>query len=91
MIGQLPEGAIPGVVITAVSHEGLSVLVDGQPGQLAIIDANGKIVAAGLAVAREAEAVAINSFKNVLQGQGFLRVIGSPLGPDPRCPEAPAL
>lgn len=74
MIGDQPTGAVPGVVITAVAHEGLSVLAYGKPAQLAIIDGAGNILAAGLEVAREAEAVALNNYRNFLKGQGHLRV-----------------
>jgi hypothetical protein len=34
-------------------------------------------------VAIEAEAVAVNSYQNMLMGQGFLRVLSNPLAPDP--------
>lgn len=79
MIGTQATGAIDGVVITAVSHEGLRVMVNGKPGRLAIVADDGAVIAVGDAVAREAEAVAINSYRNVLKGQGFLRVISAPL------------
>ena len=79
MIGTQPTGAIPGVVITAVAHEGLSVQIDGKPGRLAVIDDAGHIVAAGPQVAREAEAVAINSYRSFLIGQGHLRVLSKPI------------
>lgn len=74
MIGEQPTGAIPDVIISAVSHEGLTVTVDGRPGALAIIDADGHIVASGKAVAREAEAVALNCYRKFLTGEGYLRV-----------------
>lgn len=79
MIGTQPTGAIEGVVITAVSHEGLTVLVDGKPGRLAIVAEDGSIVAAGDQVAREAEAVAVNSYRELLKGQGWLRVLSKPI------------
>ncbi len=79
MIGTQPTGAIAGVVITAVAHEGLSVSVNGKPGRLAIIDESGRIVAAGDDVAREAEAVAINAYRSFLKGQGHLRVLSRPI------------
>lgn len=74
MIGTQPTGAIEGVVITAVAYEGLSVLANGKPARLAIIDDDGNILAAGADVAREAEAVALNNYRNFLKGQGHLRV-----------------
>jgi hypothetical protein len=82
MIGHQPTGAIDGVVISAVSHEGLSVSVNGKPARLAIVLEDGTVVSAGAEVAREAEAVAINSYRNMLQGQGFLRVFSVPLAPE---------
>lgn len=76
MIGTQPTGTLPGIVITAVSHEGLSVTVDGKPARLAIINEAGEIVAAGDQVATEAEAVAVNNYRQFLQGKGYLRVVG---------------
>lgn len=75
MIGTQPTGAIAGVTIEAVSHIGLSVTVNGKPARLAIVTDDGQIVSAGAEVAREAEAVAINCYRNFLKGKGFLRVI----------------
>lgn len=74
MIGTQPEGNIPGVVISAVSHEGLSVTVNGRPGRLAILGEDGQIIAQGDQVAKETEAVALNCYRNFLKGQGWLRV-----------------
>lgn len=78
MIGQQPVGAISGVVISAVSHEGLTVTVDGKRAKLAIVTEDGCVIASGEQVAREAEAVAINCYRGFLQGKGFLRVLGKP-------------
>ena len=74
MIGTQPEGIIAGVVISAVSHEGLKVTVDGKPARLAVVTEDGQVIAAGAEVAREAEAVALNSYRNFLKGQGHLVV-----------------
>lgn len=74
MIGPQPTGALEGIVISAVSHEGLSVTVDGKPARLAIVTEEGQIVAAGAMVAREAEAVAVNCYRQMAQGKGYLRV-----------------
>lgn len=79
MIGTQPEGTIAGVVISAVAHEGLTVTVDGRPARLAILSDDGKVIAAGDQVAKEAEAVALNSYRNFLKGQGHLRVISEPI------------
>ena len=79
MIGHQPVGAIQGVIISAVSHEGLTVTVDGKPGRLAILAEDGKVIAAGPVVAREAEAVAVNSYRHLLQGRGHLRILSKPI------------
>jgi hypothetical protein len=80
MIGEQLTGAIPDVVmISAVSHEGLSVTYNGQPAQLAVITADGQIIAAGEKVAQEAEAVAVNAYRGFLKGKGFLRVMSNPI------------
>lgn len=85
MIGQQPTGAIDGVVISAVAHEGLSVTVDGRPGRLAVVDEHGQIVSAGDMVAREALAVAVNCYRNFLQGQGHLRVRSAAIASESSC------
>ncbi|KQP37574.1 hypothetical protein [Pseudorhodoferax sp. Leaf274] len=79
MIGTQPTGAIAGAVVSTVSHEGLSVHVDGKPARLAIVLDDGTIVSAGPAVAREVEAVAINGYRAMLKAQGFLRTYGQPI------------
>ena len=79
MVGTRPTGAIEGVVISAVSHEGLTVTVNGKRARLAIIADDGTVVAAGDDVALEAESVAVNSYRNMLQGKGFLRVLSKPI------------
>jgi hypothetical protein len=81
MIGTQPTGAITGVVISAVSHEGLRVTVDGKPARLAIVTDDGRVIVAGDQVAREAEAVAVNSYRGFLKGEGFLRVRSKPIPP----------
>jgi C4-dicarboxylate-specific signal transduction histidine kinase len=79
VIGTQPTGAIKGVVISAVFHEGLTVTVNGKPARLAVVDEAGVVIASGDVVAREAEAVAVNNYRNFLQGQGYLRVLSEPL------------
>lgn len=79
MIGQQATGSIAGVVISAVSHEGLRVSVNGKPARLAIVLDDGTLVAAGEQVAREAEAAAVNSYRSFLKGKGFLKVYSPPL------------
>lgn len=70
MIGTQPTGAIEGVVISAVAHEGLRVTVDGRPARLAVIDDDSNIISSGQFAAREVEAVSLNSYRNFLQGKG---------------------
>lgn len=79
MIGTQPTGTLPGIVICATSHEGLQVMVDGKRARLAIVDDGGHVLAAGDDVAREAEAVALNNFRNTMMGKGFLRTLGKPI------------
>lgn len=79
MIGTQPTGAIDGVIISAVSHQGLVVTVNGKPARLAIVTDDGQVIAAGDDVAREAEAVAVNSYRGFLKGKGFLRVLSKPI------------
>ena len=79
MIGTQPEGTIAGVVISAVSHEGLRVMVNGKPARLAIITDDGQVIASGDQVAKETEAVALNCYRNFLKGQGYLRVNSEPI------------
>ncbi len=81
MIGTQHTGSLPSVVIHATSHEGLLVDVDGKRARLAIVDDDGNVVAAGPEVAREAEAVALNNYRNTLKGQGFLRTYSGPIQP----------
>lgn len=79
MIGTQTTGTVPGVVISAVAHEGLSVTVNGKPARLAVVLEDGTVVAAGRDVAREAQAVAVNLHREFLKGNGHLRVLGGPI------------
>jgi hypothetical protein len=79
VIGTQPTGAIEGVVISMVAHEGLTVTAHGKPAHLAIVSDDGRIIAVGNDVAREAEAVAINSYRQLLIGKGHLRVWSKPI------------
>uniref|UniRef100_A0A1A7GDL2 Uncharacterized protein n=1 Tax=biofilter metagenome TaxID=1070537 RepID=A0A1A7GDL2_9ZZZZ len=78
MIGDQPVGTIQGVCIQATAYKGLSVTVNGQPAQLAVV-IEGQVVAIGKAVAEEAEAVAVNNYRNFLKGEGHLTVMGKPI------------
>lgn len=79
MIGTQPTGLLPGIVISALTHEGLTVTVDGRPARLAVVLDDGTVVAAGRDVAREAQAVAINLYREFLKGNGHLRVLSAPI------------
>ncbi len=83
MIGEQKTGTLEGVVISAVSHEGLRATVNGKPARLAIVLDDGTIVSAGDDVAREAEAVAVNCYRNMLRLKGHLRVLSVPLATPP--------
>lgn len=75
MIGHQPTGTIQGVLVTAVAHEGLTVMVDGKPARLAVVLDDGTVVAAGKPLAKEVQAVTINLYRQFLQGNGHLRVV----------------
>ena len=79
MIGTQPTGALPGVVISSVISEGLTVRANGKPARLAVIDDEGHVLASGDQVAREAEAVAINAYRNFLEGEMRLQVSSKPI------------
>jgi hypothetical protein len=79
MIGQQPTGAVPGVTISTVAGEGLTVSIDGKPGRLAIVDDEGHVIAAGAQVAQEVRAVAVNSYRAFLEGRGHLRTRSRPI------------
>lgn len=79
MIGSQPIGAIDGVVISAVAHEGLTVTVNGRPARLAILADDGRVLASGPQVAREAEAVAVNAYRGLLEARGHIRVLSNPI------------
>lgn len=79
MLGTQSTGAIPGAIISTVSHEDLTVTFNGKPARLAIITEDGQIVASGPEVAREAKAVANNSLRNFWKGKGWLRELSKPI------------
>jgi hypothetical protein len=80
--GDAPTGAIEGVVISAVIHEGLTVTFNGRPARLAVVTEDGCVIASGPDVAREAEAVAHNSLRAMWKAQGHLRVYCPPIAVD---------
>lgn len=67
--------------ISAISYEGLkAVTADGRPARLAIIDDDGKVIAAGQEVAEAAWAASIEAYRQFLKGEGHMRVFTSPKG-----------
>jgi hypothetical protein len=82
VIGTQPTGRIEGIFITATAHQGLIVTANGKSARLAIIDDNDNVLAAGADVAIEAEAVAVNSYRNFLKAEGHLVVMSAPLTED---------
>lgn len=76
MIGTPKLGHIKNAAISGKAHTGLIVTtLDGKPAHLAIIDDAGNILESGKAVAEEAMAVSLTIYRNVLQGNGHLRVM----------------
>lgn len=81
MIGIPETNTLALAIISAVCFEGLRVQTkDGRPAKLAIIDEDGNIIEAGEAVAKEAWNVTLASYKNMMIGQGHLRVFSEPPG-----------
>lgn len=80
-IDQPVPGTLPAPIISAVTHEGLSVTTaDGRRAHLAVLDADGNVVAAGEAIERAAFEAAVLAYRNFLQGHGHLRVQTRPPG-----------
>lgn len=75
-IDTLPNAALIGSVATGL----LATTKDGRPAQLAILDADGQILEVGPDVAREAWAIVVTVYNNVLMSQGHLVVHTSPPG-----------
>lgn len=57
-------------------HRGRSITVDGRPALLAVVLDDRTIAAAGEEVACEFESVAVDAYRKLLQGRGYVRVIG---------------
>lgn len=81
MIGIPETGTLQHSCISANVNTGYQMTTaDGRPARLAIIDADGNILEAGDAVAREAWNVCIAVQKNFWIGQGHLVVHSAPTG-----------
>ncbi len=78
MIGTQRTGRLPGIHIGGTAHEGLAITAHGQPAQLAIVTADGRVLVAGAAVVAEVEAAAINLYQRWAAGLGHLRDLPPP-------------
>lgn len=86
LVGDQQTGCADGVVISGSAHQGLSVTVDGAPARLAVVTEEGKILDS-TAIAKEAFAVSVNSYRDFLRGQGYLRTLSKPIRAIRRPPE----
>ncbi|WP_363800052.1 hypothetical protein ABU614_08555 [Lysobacter firmicutimachus] len=69
----------PACLITAVSYEGLSVRTnDGRRATLAVVDADGRVIASGRDVEHAAWEAAVKAYRDFLVGQGHLRTLVKP-------------
>lgn len=78
MGAQFPDDLPMGIVISAVSHEGLSVHLDRKPARFAIVDENGVVISSSWLVAREVESVCINAERERLKAAGLLKDLQKP-------------
>ena len=64
-----------GPTISALSYEGLTaVTADGRPATFALLDEDGRIIAAGEDVAEAAWTTSIQAYRKFLMGEGHMRV-----------------
>jgi hypothetical protein len=78
LIGTQPTGAIEGIVITGRLGDGPSIIARGQTARLAVV-LDDCVIAVGEDVAREFETVAMESYRNLLRGHGWVRVLSEAL------------
>jgi len=65
--------------ISALSYEGLTaVTAEGKPARFALIDEDGKVIAAGKEVAEAAWTTSIQAYRQFLMGHGYMRVHTKP-------------
>lgn len=80
MIFDAKTDMLPNATISGVTHEGFTCRTrDGKKLNLALVDEEGNVVAAGQHVAQEAWNVCIQVQHNFWIGQGHLRVLSKPL------------
>lgn len=82
MIGPQETGHVPGIEFSTAPHEGVTVAVAGRRKRLAVIDDDGSVIAAGVDVALEVRAVAVNSYRAFLEAGGHMRIRLRPAGGD---------
>lgn len=75
MIGSKPQDPTDKIQFSATAHTDLSVHVGGKPAKLAVITEDGTVVASGAKVAKSAAWVTLNTYRNFLQGKGFIKVV----------------
>ncbi|WP_233867258.1 hypothetical protein [Paraburkholderia adhaesiva] len=74
-------GLLAGVIMSANGQPGLTVTtVDGHPATLAVLDETGHVLHSGPAVGEEAWSVVVHAYRLFWQGQGYLKVYGTPEG-----------
>lgn len=72
-----PEGA--DCTFSAVSYGGLEVTTsEGKPATLAVVDSDGRVVAAGPEIVKAAWKASVLAYRNFLMGAGHLRVHTAP-------------
>ncbi len=76
----ITDTAHAAVIVSALSHEGLSVqTADGRPARLAVVDQDGRVIAVGQEIAAAAFDAAVKSYRNFLIGNGHLRILSKPV------------
>lgn len=76
----ITDTANAAVIVSALSHEGLSVqTADGRPARLAVVDQDGRVIAVGQEIAAAAFDAAVKSYRNFLIGNGHLRILSKPV------------
>lgn len=79
MIGTQKTGRLPGIVISKVTGGPVTLTIDGKPGVLAVLSADGSIVASSADVAREVAAVCVECYRSMVKGKGHVRVWSDPI------------